>query len=232
MGRKFKIAKNCYGDYDLYKKPTITINPGVTVLVGCNGSGKTTLLHQLKNNLTENKIPVVSFDNLHDGGHNAVSEASFYNDFSFMSQALCSSEGENIILNIGKLASKLRKFIKTGKAQNGSDQLAKAFTRAVWDDKIDKETNISKERWLLLDAVDSGLSVDNIVEIKELLFKTILEDSGDCDIYIVVSANEYEIARNENCFDVYNGKYIKFKDYEEYRNFIMESRKQKNERYN
>ena len=41
MSRKFKLEKRYYGeDYDLYKKKTITINEGVTVLVGCNGSGK------------------------------------------------------------------------------------------------------------------------------------------------------------------------------------------------
>lgn len=78
MSRKFKIDSHYYGDdYKLYNKTTITLNPGVTVLVGCNGSGKTTLLHQLKHRLEKEKIPVISFDNIKDGGRNAVSEASF-----------------------------------------------------------------------------------------------------------------------------------------------------------
>ena len=51
------------------------------------------------------------------------------------------------------------------------------------------------------------------------------------DTVIVVSANEYEMARGENCFDVYNGKYIKFKDYEEYRQFILDSKEIKEKRY-
>ena len=93
-----------------------------------------------------------------------------------------------------------------------------------------EEVEIPKERWILLDAVDSGLSVDNIVDIKEDLFKTILEYNFGNEIYIIVSANEYEMARGEKCFDVYNGKYVEFKDYEEYRDFIVESKEWKHQR--
>ena len=103
--------------------------------------------------------------------------------------------------------------------------------------KLDKKNGIepepeelSNERWILLDAIDSGLSVDNVVDVKELLFKTILEHNFGKEIYIVVSANEYELARNEKCFDVYNGKYIKINNYEEYRDFILKSKEEKNER--
>lgn len=81
-----------------------------------------------------------------------------------------------------------------------------------------------------MDAVDSGLSVDNIVDVKDLLFKTILEYNYGNDIYIVISANEYEMARGEQCFDVYNGKYVTFNDYEEYRNMILERKEWKEER--
>ena len=38
------------------------------------------------------------------------------------------------------------------------------------------------------------------------------------------------MARDEQCFDVYNGKYVKFTDYEEYRDFILQSREWKNQR--
>ena len=233
MSRKFTLHKRYYGEeYDLYKKKTITIKEGITVLVGCNGAGKTTLLHQIKDNLKKENIPVVSFDNLHEGGHNAISSAAFYNDFAFMGTAMASSEGENIVMNIGKLASSLRGFIKNGESGKDSDKLSKAFAKAMWGDNTEDEKEVPKERWLLLDAIDSGLSVDNIVDVKEYLFKTIFADADpDVTIHIVVSANEYEMARNENCFDVYNGKYIKFKDYEEYRQFILDSKEQKEKRY-
>lgn len=228
MSRKFKLEKRYYGEnYDLYKKKTITINEGVTVLVGCNGSGKTTLLHQIKDQLKKEGVPVLSFDNLKDGGHNAISSAAFHNDYAFMGTAMVSSEGENIVMNISKLASALRPFIQTGKTEDDVERLARIFRG---DDK-EENKEVPAERWLLLDAIDSGLSVDNIVDIKEYLFKTILQDNPSCSIYIVVSANEYELARGEQCFDVYNGKYVKISSYERYRNFILKSREQKDKRW-
>lgn len=59
--------------------------------------------------------------------------------------------------------------------------------------------------WFFFDAIDSGLSVDNIVDVKEYMFKTIFRTAPNTDIYIVVTANEYEFARGEECFDVYRG---------------------------
>ena len=209
MSREFKLEKRYYGEnYDLYKKKTITINEGLTVLVGCNGSGKSTMLHQIEEQLKKENIPVMSFDNLKDGGSRAISSAGFFNDFDFMATALASSEGENIVLNIGKLASCLRAFIKRGEIAGRKDSFMNGILKAMREENGEEIKEIPNERWLLLDAVDSGLSVDNIVEIKEGLFKTILEDAGDCKVYILISANEYELARKENCFDVYNGKYL------------------------
>jgi energy-coupling factor transporter ATP-binding protein EcfA2 len=232
LSRKFKLHKRYYGeDYDLYKKKTITINEGVTVLVGCNGAGKTTLLHQIKDQLIKDSIPVISFDNLREGGNHAISSAGFYGDYAFMGTAMASSEGENIVMNIGRLASNLRAFIKNGEVKGNSDALASKLAQALWGEQQPKEKEVPNERWLLLDAIDSGLSVDNIVDLKEYLFKTILSDAGDIKVYILVSGNEYEIARGENCFDVYQGKYIKFSNYERYRNFILKSRQIKDQRY-
>lgn len=232
MSRKFTLLKDYYEEgINLYKKKTITIKPGITVLVGCNGIGKTTLLHQIRDRLKNDNIPYIEFDNLHNGGSKSVSEAGFYGDFSFMATAMCSSEGENIVMNIGKLAERLGYFVKEGEdpKEKKHIQLARSFAKINGEDV--KEESIPNERWILLDAVDSGLSVDNVVDIKELLFKTILEYNYGNDIYIVVSANAYELAKNEQCFDVYNGKYVKFNDYEEYRQFVLDSKEWKNERY-
>lgn len=230
MSRKFKLEPDWYGeDIRMYKKKTITLEEGVTVLVGCNGIGKTTLLQQIKESLTKQKIPVLSFDNLHEGGSKSLSSAAFNGDWAFAATAMASSEGENIIMNVGQLAGILRHFIETGQVSKPSDKLARAFARSMWGDKAEEVT--SKERWLLLDAIDSGLSVDNVVDIKEQLFKTILETKGDKEVYILVTANAYEMARGEQCFDVYNGKYIKLKTYEAYRKFILKTRDMKSQRY-
>lgn len=226
MSRKFVLERDYYGEgVNLYKKKTVIINPGITVLVGCNGIGKTTFLHQLRGNLKKLNVPYIEYDNLHEGGTNSVSEAGLNEDFAFIATAIESSEGENIVMNISKLASELGDFIKTGKVKEKN-----LFIKAFEIIKEYEKEEVLPERWILLDAVDSGLSVDNIVDIKEYLFKTILEYNFGNEIYIVVSANEYEMARDEQCFDVYNGKYITFKNYEEYRNVILESKKWKDGR--
>lgn len=232
MSRKFQLIKDYYEEgFNLYKKKTIEIKPGVTVLVGCNGIGKSTLLKQMRDKLKKDKIPFVMFDNLKDGGSNAVSEAGFLGNFGFMATAIQSSEGENIVMNMGNLAARLGQFVKDG--EDPKEKKHAKIVRAMATlngEEIPDEPEIPNERWILLDAVDSGLSVDNIVDIKEQLFKTILEYNYGNEIYIVISANEYEMAREENCFDVYNGKYVKFKNYEEYRDLVLQSKELKYQR--
>ena len=88
----------------------------------------------------------------------------------------------------------------------------------------------AKELWFLLDAIDSGLSIDNVVDLKEYLFKTVIEHNKDKDVYLVVSANAFEMCRGEKCFDTYLCKYVDINSYEEYRDFILKSRERKDKR--
>lgn len=205
MSRRFYLRKDYYDmSVDLFPKQNITIKPGITVLVGCNGTGKSTLLRCINQKLQEKKIPVICFDNLRDGGSNARQLAMEMGNMRFLANSAMSSEGENIAMHMTRIADKVGIFLN-----NNPDE---------------------PELWLLFDAIDSGFSVDNIIEIKEYFFKAALALGEGKDIYIVVSANEYELARDEQCFDVYNGKYIKFNDYEDYRNFIIQSRSHKDKR--
>ena len=206
MGRKFKIDNDAYGEgIKMYNKATIELVPGVTVLVGCNGAGKSTLLKQLYHMIQKENIPCVMFDNLRDGGDRARASAEFYGNMTFLGTSLCSSEGENIRLNM----------------QRFSDMIIKMFKGNPHD----------QEYWIFADAVDSGFSIDNIVELKENLFGEILDVHKKKDVYIVVSANAYEMARGENCFDVVNGRYVSIKSYEKYRSVVLKSRDKKNKRY-
>ena len=105
--------------------------------------------------------------------------------------------------------------------------LATEIGRAV---RTNKDNN--KDLFVLLDAIDSGFSVDNILDLKEYLFNTILKDcNGKRDVYIICSANEYELCNGERCFDVQNAKYIEFKNYDEYKEFIFKSRENKDKRF-
>ena len=212
----------------------IDIKPGLTVLVGCNGAGKTTLLHNIQNELKKKNVPFVEFDNLKDGGSNGISSASFNKNFTMMSLMMESSEGENIGHNFGQWVRGVREFIINGKYDSGrkEDRFADIFRDK---EEIEKENEIFKnynERWLLIDATDSGLSIDNVIEFKNV-FNLILEDakSFDKEVYIIISANEYELARGEQCFDVNAGKYLTFTDYDDYRKFIIKSREKKDKRY-
>ena len=200
-----KLSKDPWDcGYDLFRKSDIHFNPGLTVLVGCNGSGKTTLLRLIKEKLEKSKAPMIYFNNLEDGGESAKARAGLRQDFTFLATAMCSSEGENIMMNITDIAEKTGRLVKNNQE--------------------------AAEIWILFDAIDSGFSVDNIIEVKEFLENVVIKENQNKSIYIIASANEYELCRDENCFDVYNGEYVTFKDYEDYRNFILESRKLKDKR--
>ena len=207
MSREFKIPKQPYDKgITIYSKSKITIEPGVTILVGCNGAGKTTLLKTIEETLRQEDVPVISYDNKTEGGGYSMSRAGFYGNIELLATLATGSEGEQIMTNISEKAGQIGGFVRKNRD--------------------------AKEIWLLFDAVDSGFSVDNVVELKEYLFKTILEDNTSRDVYILCTANAYEMCNGENCVDVNSGKYMRFQNYDEYRTFILKSREKKDKRYN
>lgn len=118
----------------------------------------------------------------------------------------------------------------TGRISDRFSRIGDAFDKFF--DRKEYVIPETKERWLLLDAIDSGFSIDNVAETKDF-FKMVINDFADhgYDLYIVASANEYELANGENCFDVMNGKYVQFKDYDDFKKFILRSREKKDKRY-
>lgn len=207
MSRSFRIPKCPYDLREkIYLKSDVVVNPGVTVLVGCNGSGKTTFLSFIKDELKHIGIPFISYNNCSDGGSMSLARSMMYGgDISTFATLATSSEGEQISFNVANFAAEIGRFVRS--------------YRGV------------EELYILLDAIDSGLSVDNITEIKEQLFQTILSDNKGVDIYIIVSANTFEMCLNEQCLDVRTGKYKQFKSYNAYRNFVLKSREYKDMRF-
>ena len=230
--REFHIPRNPYDDHIVYRHPKFTIEPGITVLVGCNGSGKSTMLKAISQQLQKEDIPVYSFDNYHEGGSWSMSRATFFGDYNFVCQAVTSSEGERIVLNTGNAAKECVTFMNShGEKRGVEEEFINRFNAVIHSDNGSEDKPAPKEYWILLDAIDSGLSVDNIVELKEYFLKPFLEDfSKNAEIYIVVSANEYELCRGERCFDVQEGKYVPLNSYEQYRRLILKSRKYKDAR--
>lgn len=214
MSKKIIISANPYDeDFVIFKNTEPEFIEGITILVGANGTGKTTMIRNIRECMEKEKIPCMVFNNLIDGGTHNVEYYSFTENLPMLASSMSASEGENIIIAIGRMIEKLRKFIITG--DNGN--------------RLQKfPDNITKERWLLLDAAGSGLSIDNIISLKNVLQNAIADaKSHDIILYIIIAGNEYEMAREEKCMDVVNGKYIEFSDYEKYREFILNSKEEK-----
>lgn len=195
----------------MYKKKYASFKPGVTVLVGCNGAGKSTLMWQIKESIKNTKddsILLLDYNNITDGQRTTMSKNMMMGNMVELATQFQSSEGENIIINMNNLATKIGYCMHKYKENPGYNKYV-----------------------ILLDAVDSGLSIDNMVYLKKF-FNVVIKDSPeDKPVYIILSTNSYEFARDMSCYDIMEGEYITFKDYEEYREFILKTAKLKDIRY-
>lgn len=207
----------------------VILEEGLTVLIGCNGAGKSTFLKNVEEQVKKENIPILYFDQNGEGHRsNSIANSYWNQDFSFMSSMWTASEGEGIALNVGRIASELRKFLKDG-------ETAKSRERRKWDTIFAPEKKqpkySGKKRFILLDAIDSGYSIDNVLELKSLI-ELVMEDSRKFGVetFILVSANEFELACGERCLDVQRGKYLQMKSYPVYKRFILSSRKRKEKR--
>lgn len=213
---KFKIydGKEWYNTDDkikMYKKRFACFKPGITVLVGCNGSGKSTLMDQMRNYINDrDDILLLKYDNQNDGQRSTMQSNLIYGNMSELATQVMSSEGENIVINMNNLAAKIG-FYMFNKYKNDPDY---------------------KKFVILLDAVDSGLSIDNMIYLKNFFNNVLKDATDDKPVYIILSTNSYEFARDMPCYDLMEGEYITFKDYEEYREFILKTAKLKQIRYN
>lgn len=231
--RNFRFPKDIYDEgINIYKKGSATIHPGITVLVGCNGSGKTTLMRIIREKLERNKIPLIYYNNLSDGDTNSMQEALMSGNMKFLIESSLSSEGERIVLNLRNVIDQILYFIKNRTLKKSSStSLMEALRRAYGTNDKDELDSDSDELWILIDAADSGLSIDNIIDLKFVLNRAILDNRTGTTFYIVVSCNEYEMCDGEQCFDVQKMKYVSIKSYSKFKKVILDSRKYKDSLY-
>lgn len=202
--RKFTFPTKPHGDERIFKKSNFEIKEGLTALIGCNGAGKSTLLKLIRDDLREKDIKLFWFDNLIDGGMRSVSRALSNNNTTLAATLMCSSEGESIITNVSYFSSTIGGFFHN--------------------------ESTTDEVWILIDAIDSGLSIDNLVNLRDF-FQCVLDDQKDRHIYIVVSTNSYELTEDANCFDVISGRYVDIESYDDFKKAIMVSYEKKKKRY-
>lgn len=211
------------GERELFPKKDLELEPNtVYCLVGCNGSGKTTLVEYMMNSLRKKGGEKV-YDKL-SGLRKAFSndELDFtkcdkyyisfdktsedgINEDCFVSRAmvtLCST-GEGIIQRFGGVLGFLGDFIR-------------------------KPESKGKDLFIFFDDCDAGTSLDVIGEILGVI-NMIKDDCAANEItyYFILTANSYEIARNCHCIDVSTFKSVNFKDYEDYKKFVLKSRDKK-----
>lgn len=234
MSLTFNDINSFYHDEDdrLFVRKSVTIQPGITILVGCNGSGKSTLLRHIKRILEQEDIDyrrhgenpktlLISYDEEQDGRTTSRELYGNSSDFVNLSRSLLSSEGENIVNNIGNQVIKTLSFF--GAYREGRvDYNGPEPTKKLYD---------SAERVVvLLDGIDSGLSLDVIEEVNDL-FKMIVKDYQetlpDIPLYIIATSNTYEMTKGNTCINCRSMATIKFPTYESYHMFILRSRKVK-----
>ena len=188
--------------HNLHNGFYLNLRPGYTALVGPNGAGKSTLLRQLKEYANSKDIPVIYYSNLEDGGHIARQRYLENGSTEDLCTAINSSEGQALWFNFSQIVRKIGDAVR--KAKYNKTKL-----------------------FILLDGLDSGLSINLERELMDL-FSLIEKDinltanrKADSEVYIIAAVNNYELA-TRYCIDARTGKSITFKDYNDYANFICE----------
>lgn len=201
-----KIPIKPYDDFVLYKCDSFTFTPGITSLVGCNGSGKSTLLGFTENYLEKADITYLEWNDRQSGGYNLMDKfLNFDNNIEGLAAMALSSEGERIVHGLGDIFPKMGSLVRKGSG---------------------------KPLVVLFDAIDSGMSVDEIIEIRSIFFDTILPDAeaNNTELYIIIAANNYEWCADSRIhnIDITTGKSLTISSYEDFKKIILKSRDIKN----
>jgi len=190
----------------LYSRRQFTFELGLTSLVGCNGSGKSTLIDcYLKPYLDKQKIAVIQYNDRISGGTHLMDAMLNSGDMSTLAGMVFASEGERIVFGLNPIFGMLKSIFTQHKNQSV---------------------------FVILDACDSGMSIDEIVQIREIFLDVVIPDAKETyniELYIVVAANNYEWCNDSRIhnMEITSGKSLSICSYDEYRQIILKSRKLK-----
>jgi len=202
------ITSNYYDDeIKLFMYDKLELQPGITSLVGCNGAGKSTLLHQIKEYAVHNNLLWIDYNDRTQGHSNLMDKMAFEERYADLANMFMSSEGERNYIGVGS-------FFRVIGAKT---------TQCLRED--------IKDLIVLLDATDSGMSVDNIEEVRDALLDTVIPDavSKDLNLYVVVAANNYEWACDArlHLINVITGEPLQNLTYEDWKKQIYFTRASK-----
>ena len=229
--RTFEVTKEPYDNIKIHNVDKLSFEEGLSVLVGCNGCGKTTTLYEIKEDLAAKKIPYMYFDTS-TTAFRSSEIAGGNDDFSMVATLLECSEGERMGTVLNRLAVNLREFIISGEPNNyweGGSALNSVIQLLSGKEK---EEITSDERWLLFDALDSGQSIDRLDDFLQLMDLVISDGANQGKtVYVILSANSYELVENQHCIDVYTGNQLSFSSYDEYKQYVLQTAKRVSARY-
>ena len=194
-------------DVKIYETGYFEFNPGVTVLLGCNGSGKTTLLRSVENYIRRIEgLPTYWYD---------IRKAD-----SVLSARASMGRGTPDYL--------LSNFLSEGeKIKNHLDRLVVELGWEVQSHENDPEM------WIFFDSLDSGWSIDNCKEFELFLNEFMIPTKPEgMEMYVLMAVNSYDFAKvpEWDRIDVQTAEHLPpFESYEDYSDYIMATRKRKND---
>lgn len=238
-GTKFSLT-NDWKDEDqrifTVKSVEIPANK-ITCLIGCNGIGKTTAIEEMK-------------QFLQNAGAKDVKDLQEFNPMAGLFESLKNEKPKkptayivffdkdsSFVKNQRKgldswcfehdMGGFLGNFSSNGESVirrlNGAIEAIEMFTKKAVQEQV--------PLWIFIDDVDAGTSIDVIAKVKANLIEADnYLNKHNLEHYIIVTSNSFEFARDMYCLYARNMKQVTVSDYEEYKKFVLKSRKDKEKR--
>lgn len=199
----------------VFLKNSVTIYPGITVLVGCNGSGKSTLLTHMHHYLEkEDPKAFLITPSIKSMAEKVLSHFS--------------SSGESQSGDAWDLLGKIQFY---DRAKGHEDTMLMDPPHILYE--ILERVRNSDKVIVFGDNLDNGVSIDEIRAFQRSLREVMNrfhQSHPSIPIYVVLTGNSFEMVYDNVCMDAKTMKVMQFFKYEDYAGYIMHSRNLKNRR--